>query len=242
MLIFVIRRWYICHWYRKGIGKCVQWHDVSFQLETSETLFVGSCQAVFKWLNLFAATVFLIIDKSSVLRGKSRCAPYPLWYKLVLPTKKLPGRILKLLNYCLAIFHSRWHCVFSAVVSLISTFRQRQFYFNLNWNSCRKLTLFVKVKLSWKIRSSGNQLEAFHVADWAFFIRFLCIIQATHGFWWKSVHERCAEEFFLFIENIFSFWRLDLHNNAIKVAREINYSVAANGNILNNSLTSSVDA
>lgn len=121
MLILVIRRWYICHWYLEGIGKCVRWHDVRFRLGTSKTFFVGGWQAVvagnLKWLNLFAATVFLIIDKSSVLRGKSRCAPHPLSYKLVLPTKRLPGRILKLLNYCLAIFHSRWRCIFCGSVT-----------------------------------------------------------------------------------------------------------------------------
>lgn len=118
MLISVIRRWYICHWYRKGIGKCVRWHDVNFLagapfLSSYHRAVAGN----FKWLNLFAATVFLIIDKSSVLRGKSRCALHPLPYKLVLPTKRLPGRIPKLLNYCLAIFHSRWHCIFCGSVT-----------------------------------------------------------------------------------------------------------------------------
>lgn len=120
MLILVIRRWYICHWYREWIGKCVRWHDVSFQLESSETFFVelvGSWLATSNDSTVFAATVFLIIDKSSVLRGKSRCALHPLPYKLVLPTKRVPGRIQKLLNYCLAIFHSRWHCAFCGSVT-----------------------------------------------------------------------------------------------------------------------------
>lgn len=182
MLILVIRRWYICHWYQIGIGKCVQWHDVSFQLETSETFFVGGWQAVvagkFKWLNLFAATVFLIIDKSSVLRGKSRRAPHPLSYKLVLPTKRLPGRILKLLNYCLAIFHSRWRGVFcgsvthfdlpSATVLLRS---QLKFMSEIN-SICKSKSLVKNSIIKQSIRSFPRQLRAF--------IRFLCIHKGRH--------------------------------------------------------------